>query len=74
MLNMPKAKIEYVEDLNEINYVNIYIYNRGNGRKTAYLHYTDGMMIYEQSPGLWKGWRLMLKLTGDREFLLQEQE
>lgn len=44
-----------------------YLYERGNGRKTMYCHYVDGMEIWEYNPGLWKGWKLMHKIDGETE-------
>ena len=71
-MKMPKNRPEFMEDLHEINCVDRFIYEREPGWKVAYLHYSDGVIIYEQSPNHRKGWRLMHKHSGKREFLLQE--
>lgn len=54
-----------VTDINDVLCAHKYVYDRGNGRKTAYLHYVDGMEIWELTPGLWKGWKLMHRTVGE---------
>lgn len=44
-----------------------YTYDRGNGRKTTYIHYVDGMEIWELCPDLWKGWKLMHRFIAEKE-------
>ena len=56
-----------VIDIREVLCPHKYIYDRGNGRKTAYLHYIDGMEIWEFLPELWNGWKLMHQVVGKRE-------
>ena len=55
-----------VVDIKDVECAHKYIYDRGNGRKTAYLHYVDGMEIWELTPGLWKGWKLMHRTVGEK--------
>ena len=64
---MTRYKPEYIEDINDIVCANRYIYDRGYGRKTAYLHYVDGTMTYDYCPDQWRGWRLMHIFVGERE-------
>lgn len=63
----PKYRPEYIEDINSIPCARRIIYDRKNGNKTAFLHYIDGMNIYELCPNLWKGWKLMHQFVGETE-------
>lgn len=56
-----------VEDIESIPCARLYIYDRGNGRKTAFLHFVDGMQIYDLCPGLWHGWKLGHTIVGESE-------
>ena len=44
-----------------------YVYDRGNGNKSAYCHYDDGVEFWDAIPSRWRGWKLSQKLTGKRE-------
>lgn len=56
-----------IDDIESVPCVKKYIYDRGNGRKTAFLHFVDGMQIYDLCPGLWHGWKLGLTIVGESE-------
>lgn len=44
-----------------------YVYDRGNGRRTVYVHYVDGLEVWEYNPNLWRGWKLMSRVIGEVE-------
>ena len=69
MLKVAKDKPKYLEEELFLSrpFAKRFIYDRGNGRKTAYLHYVDGMEIWERNPNLWKGWQLMVRVLGEQE-------
>lgn len=62
-----KYRPKYVDDIHEIPCARLVIYDRKSGNKTAFLHYVDGMEIYELCPKLWEGWKLMHRLIGEKE-------
>jgi hypothetical protein len=43
-----------------------YIYSHSDGSKTAYLHYVDGMQVWEYIPRL-KKWVLVKLCIGEKE-------
>lgn len=54
-----------VVDIRKVKCAKCYIYDRGNGRKTAYLHYVDGVEIWDTNPALWKGWKLGYRMNAE---------
>jgi len=54
------------DDIHSIPCGHKYIYDRGDGRITAYLHWVDGMQIFEWNSSAWEGWRLMLYMEGEK--------
>lgn len=56
-----------IPDIESVPCTKKYIYDRGNGRKTAFLHYVDGIAVYEYCPGLWHGWKRMHTIIGESE-------
>ena len=54
-----------VIDINKIRCAKKYIYTRGGDRKTALVHYVDGVEFWEYNPGLWKGWKLAHTITAE---------
>ena len=63
ILNYRPKYLESIEDKGAHQFV----YNRGSGRKTAYIHYIDGMEIWEYNPALWIGWKLCARFVGEKE-------
>lgn len=57
-----------VVDINDIECAHRYVYSRGGDRKTAYLHYVDGVEIWEYNPAIRKGWELMFRHSEDAAF------
>ena len=56
-----------VVDIRDVSCAHMYIYNRNNGRKTAYLHYIDGVEVWELTPALWRGWKKMYTLVAGND-------
>ena len=54
-----------VTDIKDVLCVKMFLYDRGNGKKTAYLHYVDGVEIWDTNPKLWKGWKLGYRLNAE---------
>lgn len=52
-----------VVDIKDVLCVKMYVYDRGGDRKTAYLHYIDGVEIWDTNPALWKGWKLGYRMS-----------
>lgn len=44
-----------------------YIVDKKNGRKTAYIHFVDGLEIWEYCPDLWSGWKIVKRIIGEKE-------
>lgn len=65
-MKMPKSRPDFVEDIHEINCNDTFIYKRGLEWKVAYLHYSDGTMIYEQTPNHRNGWNRMYIMVGEK--------
>ena len=65
-MKMPKSRPDFVEDIHEINCNDRFIYKRGLEWKVAYLHYSDGAMIYEQAPNHRNGWNRMYIMVGEK--------
>ena len=56
-----------IADISDVLCAHKHIYDRGNGNKTAYCHYVDGLEIWEFSPECWHGWKLMHKIVSEKE-------
>lgn len=54
-----------IVDIKDVECLKMYIYDRGNGRKTAYLHYVDGVEIWDNDPVYGKGWKLGYRLQAE---------
>ena len=63
ILNYRPKHLDSIEDKGAHQFV----YNRGGERKTAYIHYVDGMESWEYNPALWKGWKLCARFVGEKE-------
>ena len=65
MDRMLNYRPKYLADIESHPCGHKYIYDRGDGRKTAYLHYVDGMETWELYPKYWDGWKLMLRVDAE---------
>lgn len=55
-----------IVDINDVLCMKLYVYDRGNGRKTAYVHYTNNVEIWDTMPGMWKGWKLGYRMYAEQ--------
>lgn len=55
-----------IVDIQDVLCLKKYIYDRGNGKKTAYLHYVDGVEIWDTNPALWQGWKLGYRMNAEQ--------
>ena len=60
-------RVNKIDDINDITSGKKYIYDRGNGWKTAVIHYHDGMEIWDTSPAFGKGWKCGFRLINGKE-------
>ena len=44
-----------------------HVYNHKDGSKTAYIHYVDGMEVWELNQKLWAGWKKVKTIVGEGE-------
>lgn len=57
-----------VVDIKDVKCMKMYVYDRGRDKKTAYLHYVDGVEIWDYNPALWKGWKLGYRMDESSGF------